>query len=50
MGQDLKESSNILTKMKKRTKKNKYIIIFFIIAFILILAGIIGIKLYNKYK
>ena len=50
MGQDLKESSNILTKMKKRTKKNKYIIIFFIIVFILILAGIIGIKLYNKYK
>ena len=50
MGQDLKDSNNILTKMKKRTKKNKYIIIFFIIAFILILAGIIGIKLYNKYK
>ena len=50
MGQDLQESNNILTKMKKRTKKNKYIIIFFIIAFILILAGIIGMKLYNKYK
>ena len=50
MGQDLQESNNILTKMKKRTKKNKYMIIFFIIAFILILAGIIGIKLYNKYK
>ena len=50
MGQDLQDSNNILTKMKKRTKKNKYIIIFFIIAFILILAGIIGIKLYNKYK
>ena len=50
MGQDLQDSNNILTKMKKRTKKNKYIIIFFIIAFILILAGIIGMKLYNKYK
>ena len=50
MGQDLQESNNILTKMKRRTKKNKYMIIFFIIAFILILAGIIGIKLYNKYK
>ena len=50
MGQDLQDSNNILTKMKKRTKKNKYIIIFFIIAFILILAGIIWIKLYNKYK
>ena len=50
MGQDLQESNNILTKMKKRKKKNKYIIIFFIIAFILILAGIIGMKLYNKYK
>ena len=50
MGQDLQESNNILTKMKKITKKNKYIIIFFIIAFILILAGIIGMKLYNKYK
>ena len=50
MGQDLQESNNILTKMKKRTKKNKYMIIFFIIAFILILAGIIGMKLYNKYK
>ena len=50
MGQDLQESNNILTKMKKRTKKNKYMIIFFIVAFILILAGIIGMKLYNKYK
>ena len=50
MGQDLQESNNILTKMKRRTKKNKYMIIFFIIAFILILAGIIGMKLYNKYK
>ena len=50
MGQDLQESNNILTKMKRRTKKNKYIIIFFIVAFILILAGIIGMKLYNKYK
>ena len=50
MGQDLQDSNNILTKMKKRTKKNEYIIIFFIIAFILILAGIIGMKLYNKYK
>ena len=50
MGQDLQDSNNILTKMKRRTKKNKYIIIFFIIAFILILAGIIGMKLYNKYK
>ena len=50
MGQDLQESNNILTKMKRRTKKNKYVIIFFIIAFILILAGIIGMKLYNKYK
>ena len=50
MGQDLQESNNILTKMKRRTKKNKYMIIFFIVAFILILAGIIGIKLYNKYK
>ena len=50
MGQDLQDSNNILTKMKRRTKKNKYIIIFFIIAFILILAGIIGLKLYNKYK
>ena len=50
MGQDLQDSNNILTKMKKRTKKNKYMIIFFIIAFILILAGIIGLKLYNKYK
>ena len=50
MGQDLQESNNILTKMKRRTKKDKYMIIFFIIAFILILAGIIGMKLYNKYK
>ena len=50
MGQDLQDSNNILTKMKKRTKKNEYVIIFFIIAFILILAGIIGMKLYNKYK
>ena len=50
MGQDLQESNNILRKMKRRTKKNKYMIIFFIIAFILILAGIIGLKLYNKYK
>ena len=50
MGQDLQESNNILTKMKRRTKKNRYMIIFFIIALILILAGIIGMKLYNKYK
>ena len=50
MGKDLNDSNNILNKMKKRTKKNKYIIIFFVVAFILILLSIIGIKLYNKYK
>ena len=50
MGKDLTDSSNILNKMKRRAKKNKYIIIFFIIAFILILIGVIGIKLYKKYK
>ena len=50
MGKDLTDSSNILNKMKRRAKKNKYIIIFFIIAFILILLGVIGIKLYKKYK
>ena len=50
MGEDLKDSNNILDKMKKRKKRNKYIIIFFVIIFILILLGIIVIKLYNKYK
>ena len=50
MGEDLKDSNNILDKMKKRKKRNKYIIIFFIIIFILILLGIISLKLYNKYK
>ena len=50
MGKDLDDSNNILTKMKRRTKKNKYIIIFFVIIFILILLGIIGIKIYKKYK
>ena len=50
MKDDLKESNNILKKMKKRTKKNKYIIIFFAIFILLILLTFIGLKLYNKYK
>ena len=50
MKNDLKDTNNILKKMKKRTKKNKHIIIFFAVFIILILLIILGLKIYNKYK
>ena len=50
MGKNLSDSNKILNKMKLRTKKNKKIIIFFVIILVFILIGIISFKLYNKYK
>ena len=50
MNIDLDDSNNVLNKMKKRTKKNKIIILLFCILFILILISVFGWKLYNKYK
>ena len=50
MGSNLKESHKILNKMKKRTRKNKRIIIMLVILFMLLLISILSFKLYKKYK
>ena len=50
MKNDLTDSSKILNKMKKRVKKNKYIIIIFTIVLLLVLFSFFGVKFYNKFK
>ncbi len=50
MNTDLDDSNHILNKMKKRGRKNKYIIIFFCVLFCLILISVLGIKIYKNYK
>ena len=50
MGKNITDSNIVLNKMKARTKKNKRIIILFVLIFIFILIGILSLKLYKKYK
>ncbi len=50
MGQNLDESNKILNKMKKRAKKNKRIIIIFVILLICVFVGVLSLKLYKKFK
>ena len=50
MGKNITDSNKVLNKMKARTKKNKRIIILFVLIFIFILIGILSLKLYKKYK
>ena len=50
MGGNLQESSNILSKMKRRAKKNKIILIILGILLGVILTGILTIKIYKKNK
>ena len=50
MGGNLQESSNILSKMKRRAKKNKIILIILGILLGVILTGILTIKIYKRTK
>ena len=50
MGKNLTDSNKILNKMKSRTKKNKRIICILATLFALVLIGILGTKLYIKFK
>ena len=50
MGKNLNDSNNILNKMKKRTIKNKKMIIIFVLLLLFILTGVLSFKLYKKFK